>query len=87
MDRRAACIVYRGENYRDDSALDYFEASREKALMHPQTRRQLHYVLTMLAQEGEEVTFRYLKESVLAGCPWPWETEEPLSGTAQESGT
>ena len=87
MDRRAACIVYRGKNYRDDSALDYFEASREKALMHPETRRQLHYVLTMLAQEGEEVTFRYLKESVLAGCPWPWETEEPLSGTAQESGT
>ena len=44
--------------------------------MHPETRRQLTYVLTMLAQRGEEETFRYLKEEVLAGHPWPWEAEK-----------
>ncbi len=79
MDRRAACIVYQGENYRDDSALAYFEKSREKSLMHPETSRQLRYVLTMLAEKGEKETFRYLKQEVLTGAPWPWEkkTEEP----------
>ena len=75
MDRRAACLVYQGKNYRDDSALIYFDKSKEKALMHPETRRQLTYVLTMLAERGEEETFRYLKEDVLAGRPWPWEKE------------
>ena len=44
--------------------------------MHPETRRQLSYVLTMLAEQGEEKTFRYLKEDVLAGKPWPWENEK-----------
>ena len=76
MDRRAACIVYQGENYRDDSALVYFEKSREKSLMHPETSRQLRYVLTMLAEKGEKETFRYLKQEVLTGAPWPWE-EKP----------
>ena len=76
MDRRAACLVYQGKNYRDDSALIYFDKSKEKALMHPETRRQLMFVLTMLAEQGEEATFRYLKEEVLTGKPWPWEAEE-----------
>ena len=73
MDRRAACMTYQREKYRDDSALIYLENSREKDLMHPETLRQLRYILTMLAQQGEEVTFRYLKEDVLGGKPFPWE--------------
>jgi len=73
MDRRAACMTYQGKAYRDDSPLKYLEKSREKSLMHPKTRQELHYILTMLAQQGEEATFRYLKESVLAGKPFPWE--------------
>ena len=79
MDRRAACLVYQGKNYRDDSALIYFDRSKEKMLMHPETRRQLSYVLTMLAEQGEQETFRYLKEEVLAGKPWPWESENIFS--------
>ncbi len=73
MDRRAACMTYQGKAYRDDSALIYFEKGREKDLMHPQTREQLHYILTLLAEKGEEETFRYLKEVVLPGKPFPWE--------------
>ena len=76
MARRAACIVYQGENYRNDSALIYFDKSKEKALMHPETRRQLTFVLTMLAQQGEAQTFQYLKDEVLAGKPWPWDLEK-----------
>lgn len=71
MDRRAACMTYQGKAYRDDSALAYFEKSKEKDLMHPQTRRELHYILTMLANQGETATFRFLKETVLAGKPFP----------------
>ena len=73
MDRRAACMTYQGKAYRDDSPLIYFEESREKDLMHPETRRELSYVLTMLAEKGEKETFRYLKEEVLKGHQWPWE--------------
>ena len=73
MDRRAACLVYQGKNYKDDSALIYFMKSRERELMHEQTRQELGYILTMLAEQGEAVTFRYLKDSVLAGKPFPWE--------------
>ena len=75
MDRRAACMTYQRENYRDDSPLKYLEKSVEREQMHPQTLRQLRYILTMLAQKGEQETFRYLREEVLAGKPFPWETE------------
>jgi len=73
MDRRAACKVYEGKNYTPGSALRYFEKSRERTLMHPQTRQELSYLLTMLRDEGEKVTFRYIKKSLLKGKPFPWE--------------
>ena len=73
MDRRAACMTYQGKKYRDDSALRYFERGRETKDMHPQTRQELGYILTMLAECGEEETFRYLKKEVLSGEPFPWE--------------
>ena len=73
MDRRAACMTYQGKAYKDSSALEYFMRSRERELMHPQTRKELGYILTMLAEKGEKQTFRYLKETVLAGKPFPWE--------------
>ncbi|MGM9601099.1 MAG: DUF5662 family protein [Faecousia sp.] len=75
MDRRAACMVYQGKNYTDGSALAYFDGSREKHLMHPQTRQELGYLLTMLNDKGEKETFRYIKDSVLKGKPFPWEVE------------
>ena len=74
MDRRAACITYQGAAYTDASALEYLEKSREQRLLHPNTRRQLQYILEMLRDRGEEETFRYLRDEVLAGKPFPWET-------------
>lgn len=73
MDRRAACIVYEGKNYTPGSALAYLTKSREKNLMHPETRRELEYILTMLRNKGEDETFRYLRTDVLGGKPFPWE--------------
>jgi len=73
MDRRAACMTYQGKAYTDGSALAYFNGSIEKGLMHPQTRQELEYILTMLQEKGEKETFRYLKLEVLKGKPFPWE--------------
>ena len=75
MDRIAACRTYQGKNYTDGSALAYLEKSREQHLMHPETKRQLHFLLTMLRDQGEKVTFRYIKKDLLGGKPFPWETE------------
>ena len=73
MDRRAACKVYQGENYTDGSAFAYFEKSRERVLMHDRTRQELGFLLTMLKEQGEKATFRYMRENVLKGKPFPWE--------------
>lgn len=73
MDRRAACMTYQGKNYDQASAYRYFIQSAERNLMHPETRRQLEYLLVMLKDEGETALFDYLKNSVLAGKPFPWE--------------
>ena len=78
MDRRAACMVYQGKNYHPGSALEYFLKSRERELMHDQTKKELEYILTMLRDEGEKATFRYLRENVLAGKPFPWENPETV---------
>ena len=75
MDRRAACMTYQADAYTDASAWEYFEGSLERKLMHPKLEKELGYLLAMLRDEGEEATFRYLKESVLPGKPFPWEEE------------
>lgn len=76
MDRRAACMTYQGKNYTDASALEYYINSKERYIMHPETQRQLEYILTMLRDCGEAETFRYLKQEVLQNKPFPWEREQ-----------
>ena len=73
MDRRAACMVYQGSNYTQESPLKYFQKSPDREMMHPRLVKELGYILEMLAQQGEDTTFRYLKEEVLKGKPFPWE--------------
>ena len=73
LDRRAACMVYRGRNYAPGAELEYLENSREKALLHPELLKQLRFLLTMLRDDGEDAAFHYMKRHVLAGKPWPWE--------------
>ena len=73
MDRRAACMTYHKNTYTDSAALEYFDKSREKSLMHPQLQQELGFLLGMLAEKGEKETFRYIKKSVLKGKPFPWE--------------
>ena len=76
MDRIAACKTYQKEKYTDGSALEYHHKSQERSLMHERTRKELEYILTMLRDRGEEATFRYLKDVVLAGKAFPWEQQD-----------
>lgn len=76
MDRRAACKVYQGKNYHPGSELEYLERSRERMFINSQTLQELTYILTMLKKKGEKRTFRYLRNDVLKGKPFPWEQEE-----------
>ncbi len=67
MDRVAASKTYNGKNYRDDYPLEYFLKGKPAIVMHRQTMRELEFLLTMLAEEGEEKTFAYIREHVLCG--------------------
>ena len=73
MDRIAACKTSQGTAYTDGSALAYFEKSVDQHLMHPETRQQLSFLLTMLKDHGEKETFRYIRSEVIPGKPFPWE--------------
>ena len=73
MDRRAACMTYQGKDYTDGAALTYFRNSLERTRMHPNTQKELDYLLEMLSQKGEKRTFSYIKTHVLKGKPFPWE--------------
>ena len=57
---------------------DYFRKSMERYRMHPQTQKELDFLLEMLAEKGEKATFAYIKNTVIPGKPFPWEedTEE-----------
>ena len=76
MDRIAASKTYQGSAYTDASALNYLLNSREQHIMHPNTRRELEFLLTMLKEKGEKETFSYIKKYVLPGKPCPWEDLE-----------
>lgn len=66
LDRIAASKVYKGEAYRDSDPLDYFrKGGTEDYVMHEDTKKLLTGLLVMLAEKGEEVTFRHIREHVL----------------------
>ena len=61
----AASKVYMGGEYTDRSPLDYYYQGTDRAPIHPETKAKLLYVLEMLAEEGEEKTFRFIKEELV----------------------
>ena len=65
IDRMAACKTYYGEDYRNDSPLNYFLKNQGHYTMHEDTMELLEKLLTMLANEGEETTLKYIKKVLL----------------------
>lgn len=63
-DRIAASKIYRGKNYKDSDALEYFLAVRERDKMHPETERELEALFRLLAEEGEDAAFARVRSMV-----------------------
>lgn len=60
-DRMAASKIYLGDKYTDVSALEYFVHGKSHRVIHPETSDLCERLLTMLADEGEEKTFAYMR--------------------------
>ena len=60
-DRMAASKIYLGDKYTDASALEYFVHGKSHRVIHPETSDLCERLLTMLADEGEEKTFAYMR--------------------------
>lgn len=65
LDRIAACKVYKGREYTDKAPLEYYLGGKGAYLMHPETEALLERLLRLLAKEGEEKTYRYIRTKVL----------------------
>lgn len=65
MDRVAASKVYRGEAYTDEDPLKYYLQAKDHKLIHDKTKKQLEFLLRMLARDGEEKTFRYIRTRII----------------------
>ncbi len=61
-DRIAASKIYMKENYDDTKPLAYFMKGKATRTIHPETSDKLEYILRMLAEQGEAVTFAYLRD-------------------------
>lgn len=61
-DRIAASKIYQGKNYTQKHPLDYFVNGIAADYVSPETREQILYFLTLLANEGEEKMFKELKD-------------------------
>ncbi len=60
-DRVAASKIYQGSAYRDSHPLAYFLNAKATRVIHPQTSERLEQLLRMLAEEGEDAVFRYIR--------------------------
>lgn len=60
-DRVVASRIYQKENYRDDSALNYYLNGRNHVLIHPNTDKLIMHLLTYLSEHGLNDTVKYIK--------------------------
>lgn len=60
-DRVAASKIYEGDKYTDRHPLDYFNRGIANRTIHPETSDMIEKLLTMLAEKGEEETFKYIR--------------------------
>ena len=64
-DRVAASMIYQKENYKDDSALNYYLMGRERILIDPNTDKLILHFLTYLSENGLDNTIAYIKKEIL----------------------
>lgn len=64
-DRMAASKVYAGKNYDQAYPWNYYIKGKDHYLLHPETRAQMEKCLWILHEEGEQATFRYIRQVLL----------------------
>lgn len=65
MDRIAASKIYNGDAYTDRDPLSYYEKGKCHYMIHKDTQADLEMLLKLLAKEGEEKLFDYVKNVYL----------------------
>lgn len=63
-DRVAASRVYKGRDYTDSAAAEYFMKAKGRRVINPETSDFLEKLLIMLAEDGEKKTFKYIREYI-----------------------
>ena len=68
-DRVAACMIYRGKDYDSYDSLRYYEKEKRivSHLINKDTLNKLEFFLNMLGEQGEDATFKYIREIFLKG--------------------
>lgn len=59
-DRVAASKIYKGSDYSDSAAIDYYRREKSRKI-HPDTAKDIEMLLEMLKDKGERETFRYIR--------------------------
>ena len=68
-DRLAACKIYNKDAYTDGDSLAYYERAKKHYLLHPETRATLEFLLHLLADQGEDAVFSYIRTQLLKKKP------------------
>lgn len=63
-DRVAASRNYNRDNYDDSFPLAYYEKNKSHYILHKDTKELLELLLHMLADEGEDKTFAYIRKNI-----------------------
>ena len=71
MDRIAASKVYNKGKYNHHMPLQYYEKGKDAYMIHPETRELLVYLLKMLDEQGEDVTFEYIRKNLVGKKDYP----------------
>ena len=83
IDRVSASKTYMGDKYDSSQPLVYYQHGLAYQLMHPETAALLEKLLRMLAEKGEEETYRYIRWRIKVKRYWRVRdfVEHPLQNT------
>lgn len=65
IDRLAASKVYYGKKFNTKIPWEYYEHSRSRMIIHPETKKMLEKLLKMLYIKGERKTLAYIRKELL----------------------
>lgn len=69
-DRLAASKIYQGKAYNPGHPLSYFLRGKATRFIHPETSAELEKMLNLLAEQGEDAVFSYIRQKLKAGAEY-----------------